>query len=108
MLRRGCCSKRVDAQRLCDALSVALEQDGSALLNDAEMHALLGGVSKLLEVVEGRSVDAITRETEQLSQASDAFAARRMNREVQRALTGQSVSQVLETGASDETALSSD
>ncbi|MGB2396647.1 MAG: Fe-S protein assembly chaperone HscA [Pseudomonadales bacterium] len=99
---------RVDAQRLCDALSVALEQDGSELLNDAEMLALLGGVSKLLEVVEGRSVDAITRETEQLSQASDAFAARRMNREVQRALTGQSVSQVLETGASDETALSSD
>jgi hypothetical protein len=43
-----------------------------------------------------------------LSQASDAFAARRMDREVQRALTGQSVNQVIEAAATDETALNSD
>ena len=99
---------RVDAQRLCDALSAALELDGPGLLNDEEMRVLQEGVSALVEVAEGNAVDAITRATEQLSQASDAFAARRMDREVQRALTGQSVNQVIEAAATDETALNSD
>ena len=98
----------MDAQRLCDALSAALELDGPGLLNDEEMRVLQEGVSALVEVAEGNAVDAITRATEQLSQASDAFAARRMDREVQRALTGQSVNQVIEAAATDETALNSD
>ncbi|MEJ6670087.1 MAG: Fe-S protein assembly chaperone HscA [Pseudomonadales bacterium] len=87
---------RVDAQRLVDALAAALQQDGAALLTDEEAQALQQGIKALETVIAGDQVHSISAATQKLSQASDDFAAKRMDQEVRRALTGQSLDAVLE------------
>ena len=81
---------RVDAERLVDALTMALEADGSLLTED-ERDGLESAMDKMRTVVAGGQTEAIRLETKALSEASDEFAARRMNREIRRALQGQSV-----------------
>ena len=81
---------RVDAERLVDALTMALEADGSLLTED-ERDGLESAMDKMRAVVAGGQTEAIRLETKALSEASDEFAARRMNREIRRALQGQSV-----------------
>ena len=81
---------RVDAERLVDALTMALEADGSLLTED-ERDRLESAMDKMRTVVAGGQTEAIRLETKALSEASDEFAARRMNREIRRALQGQSV-----------------
>jgi len=81
---------RVDAERLVDALTMALQADGSLLTED-ERDRLESAMDKMRTVVAGGQTEAIRLETKALSEASDEFAARRMNREIRRALQGQSV-----------------
>ncbi len=81
---------RVDAERLVDALTMALEADGSLLTED-ERDRLESAMDTMRTVVAGGQTEAIRLETKALSEASDEFAARRMNREIRRALQGQSV-----------------
>ena len=81
---------RVDAERLVDALTMALEADGSLLAED-ERDRLEIAMDTMRTVVAGGQTEAIRLETKALSEASDEFAARRMNREIRRALQGQSV-----------------
>ena len=81
---------RVDAERLVDALTMALEADGSLLTED-ERDGLESAMDTMRTAVAGGQTEAIRLETKALSEASDEFAARRMNREIRRALQGQSV-----------------
>jgi molecular chaperone HscA len=81
---------RVDARRLIDALEAALNEDAS-LLRSEEADALRQAVEALAMVETRDDVQAIKRQTKMLSEASDEFAARRMNREIRKALQGQSV-----------------
>jgi len=81
---------RVDARRLIDALEAALDEDAS-LLSSEEADALRQAVEALAMVETRDDVQAIKRQTKMLSEASDEFAARRMNREIRKALQGQSV-----------------
>jgi molecular chaperone HscA len=81
---------------LVDALAAALQQDGAALLTDEEAQALQQGIKALETVIAGDQVHSISAATQKLSQASDDFAAKRMDQEVRRALTGQSLDAVLE------------
>ena len=81
---------RVDAERLVDALTMALEADGSLLTED-ERGRLESAMDTMRTAVAGGQTEAIRLETKALSEASDEFAARRMNREIRRALQGQSV-----------------
>jgi molecular chaperone HscA len=81
---------RVDARRLIDALEAALNEDAS-LLRSEEADALRQAVEALAMVERADDVQAIKRQTKMLSEASDEFAARRMNREIRKALQGQSV-----------------
>ena len=81
---------RVDARRLIDALEAALDEDAS-LLSSEETDALRQAVEALAMVETRDDVQAIKRQTKMLSEASDEFAARRMNREIRKALQGQSV-----------------
>ncbi len=88
---------RLDAERLIEALSAALAQDGDALLSPIQREELNHGLEVLAKVASGADVDAIKAETEKLSQASDPFAAMRMDQEVRRALAGQALDEVLPT-----------
>lgn len=88
---------RLDAERLIEALSAALAQDGDALLSPIQREELNHGLEVLAKVASGTDVGAIKAETEKLSQASDPFAAMRMDQEVRRALAGQALDEVLPT-----------
>jgi len=88
---------RLDAERLIEALSAALAQDGDALLSPIQREELNHGLEVLAKVASGADVGAIKAETEKLSQASDPFAAMRMDQEVRRALAGQALDEVLPT-----------
>jgi len=85
--------QQVEAKRVLVALDVALQQDGE-LLNAEERQALVQAMNSLREVTEGSDADAIKQAIEKVDDASQEFAARRMDASVRRALKGQSIDQV--------------
>jgi molecular chaperone HscA len=72
-----------------------MQQDGPALLSPDETQTLQLGIQALEAALAGDQVQLISAETQNLSQASDDFAAKRMDQEVRKALTGQSLDGVL-------------
>ncbi|MBL8474500.1 MAG: Fe-S protein assembly chaperone HscA [Methyloversatilis sp.] len=87
---RALAEQKVDATRLIDATQTALAADGD-LLDGAERAAVDAAVRALAEVVEGDDTAALRAAVEMLGRATDEFAARRMNRGIQRALAGRSI-----------------
>lgn len=79
---------KVHGQRLVDALTSALAQDGEALLGPDDLELLQQGIAKLSELLKSDDIDAIQEGTQMLSQASDDFAALRMDATVKKALSG--------------------
>ncbi|AOF83834.1 Fe-S protein assembly chaperone HscA [Methyloversatilis sp. RAC08] len=87
---RALAEQKVDATRLIDATQTALAADGD-LLDDAERVAVDRAVRALAEVVGGDDTAALRAAVDVLGRATDEFAARRMNRGIQRALAGRSI-----------------
>ncbi|WP_306477836.1 Fe-S protein assembly chaperone HscA [Methyloversatilis sp.] len=87
---RALAEQKVDATRLIDATQTALAADGD-LLDGAERAAVDAAVRALAEVVEGNDTAALRAAVDVLGRATDEFAARRMNRGIQRALAGRSI-----------------
>ena len=85
---------QVDAQRLLEAISSALTEDGDLLEAD-ERHAVDQAVDRLRTSCGDTDLEALRDRTHALSEATESFAARRMDRAVQRALSGQSIDGVL-------------
>ena len=81
---------RVDAQRLVDATRSALAEDGS-LLAPEETADILEKISFLEKAVTTPHARAIKAATDALNRATEAFATRRMNAGVRRALEGKSI-----------------
>ncbi len=81
---------QVDAQRLLEAISSALAEDGDLLEAD-ERHAVDQAVDRLRTSCGGTDLQALRDRTHALSEVTESFAARRMDRAVQRALSGQSI-----------------
>ena len=84
---------RVDAQALLAATRTAMQLDRDLLSpeEDALIHA---GMAALAQAEQGADIDQIRNATDALTRQTDAFAARRMNRSIQRALSGQSVEHI--------------
>ncbi len=83
-----------DAESLAQAIEAALAQDG-ALLTAEEHEALAAQVQALREQTQGSSdTAALKAATAALNQASDPFAARRMDAGIRQALTGKSLQQL--------------
>ncbi|CAM3649955.1 Fe-S protein assembly chaperone HscA [Roseateles saccharophilus] len=80
---------RVEAERMILATRSALAADGD-LLPEAEREALEARLSALA-AMEG-DADAIDAAVKALAEATEGFAAERMNRSIARALTGRNVS----------------
>lgn len=78
----------VEAERLIDAIEVALGKD-SALLSSDEHQAILSQVSALKSLCQGHDHHAIHQASEALNHATETFAARRMDASVKQALAGQ-------------------
>lgn len=84
-----------DGEALLAALDAALADAPSlALLSAAEQAEIRGGMARLREALAAREQTAIAAANEKLQQASAAFASRRMNADIRRALAGRRVDEV--------------
>lgn len=86
--------QQVEADRLIEALTAALDADGDRLLTAEDLGALRQGIEQLKLVRQGEDPAPISTGIDVLSKASDEFAARRMDDGIRRALSGHSVDEV--------------
>jgi molecular chaperone HscA len=80
--------QQVEAERLIEALSVALDENGRELLSTEEFTVLQAAVAHLKMIHNQQGTDAIRNEIERVSQLSDFFAAKRMDSNIKKALSG--------------------
>jgi molecular chaperone HscA len=86
--------QQVEASRVNEALRAALAQDGQELLNSNEIQNIDEQLNHLSNVAKQNDVEAIKQAIEKVDAASQDFAARRMDKSINKALTGQSVDQI--------------
>ena len=87
--------QQVELSQLLESVQSALESDGDLLDNDerAQVDQVMQAGWAVLK--EGNATaDAVRQTVERLSQATDSFAARRMDRSIRRALSGRSLDEV--------------
>ena len=83
----------VEAESLTDAVNAALELD-SDLLDADELAQIQQDIADLQGRLKDGNAEDIRAAVAKLSRSTDNFAAKRMNRNIQRALTGQSVDDI--------------
>jgi molecular chaperone HscA len=93
MQARALVEARVDAERLIAATRSALAVDGD-LLDAAERDQLEQLMAVLALTATGTSAAQIEADTQALAQGTEAFAALRMNRGIQKALAGKKLEEV--------------
>ena len=81
---------KVEAQSLILAIQAALQQD-SHLLSETEHKVIEAQLHALEQLNQGQEADAIHQATESLNVATEAFAAKRMDASVSRALAGKNL-----------------
>ena len=81
---------KVEAQSLIFAIQAALQQD-SHLLNETERKGIEAQLHALEHLKQGQDADVIHQATEFLNVATEAFAAKRMDASVSRALAGKNL-----------------
>ena len=100
MLARKLGEARVEAEALLDGLQAAMMADGD-LLSANETDALQADMKNLETVMVTNQPEDIRDATEVLGKASEIFAARRMDRSIQKALQGVSLLE-LESDVAEE------
>ena len=93
MLARALKEQQVEAQSILDAVAAAIEADG-ALLTPEEYAAIAASQGALRNTLEGSDHRAIKAAIEALNHATEAFAARRMDASIKKALTGQKLADI--------------
>ena len=83
----------VEAESLTDAVNAALELDAD-LLDAEELAQIQQDIADLQGRLKDGNAEDIRAAVAKLSRSTDNFAAKRMNRNIQRALTGQSVDNI--------------
>ncbi|MGM0594554.1 MAG: Fe-S protein assembly chaperone HscA [Pseudomonadota bacterium] len=81
--------QQVEAERVLEALEVALVADGDKLLSADERAELERAMEHVRTLKEGSDEKAIKQAVDKLNADSSEFAARRMNASIQQALAGQ-------------------
>jgi molecular chaperone HscA len=87
---RGLIEARVDADRMWLATQSALQADGD-LLSAEERRHIENLMANTLEAKKLEDAPAVEAATEALAKGTEAFAAQRMNRGIQQALSGQHI-----------------
>jgi molecular chaperone HscA len=93
MQARALVEARVDADRMIAATRSALTADGD-LLEAAERESIESLMVSLAETAKADSASDIEAATEALAKGTEAFAALRMNRGIQQALSGKKLEEV--------------
>ncbi|MCL6269025.1 Fe-S protein assembly chaperone HscA [Sansalvadorimonas sp. 2012CJ34-2] len=88
---RNLLERRVEAERIIEAVQNALAIDGDILLSPEERAELAEQARHLAETTKSHDADLIAKTTEEVAKASEVFAARRMNAGIRAALSGQAV-----------------
>lgn len=90
---RRLAEQKVEAARVLESLTAALEEDAH-LLNEDEKMAIDRVVDTLIESVEGTDPVAIENAIKLLDKQTQDFAARRMDSSIRQALAGHSVDEI--------------
>jgi molecular chaperone HscA len=88
--------QQVDADGLLQALAVALQADGESLLTEVEQQRLQSDMELLQQSRDLGSVAEISAQIKRVGQASEDFAARRMDASIKKALAGKSLAELNE------------
>ncbi|MDH5435797.1 MAG: Fe-S protein assembly chaperone HscA [Gammaproteobacteria bacterium] len=80
--------KQVEADRVIEALTAAIEENGNELLSQQERATIDASMQHLVTVKAGEDVREIKKAIGELDKATQEFAARRMNVSINKALTG--------------------
>jgi molecular chaperone HscA len=86
--------QQVEAARVQENLQAALDIDGKALLEPAEIQNIDAGLAKLNEFAKGTDKEAIKAAIEQVDKLSETFAQKRMDQSIKSAFSGQSVDRI--------------
>lgn len=93
MRLRALREQQVEGRRLIESTVSALATD-SDLLNESELTTIREYVSELLTAVQGEDVALIEQCQKKLTQATEEFAARRMDKAIAEALSGKNVDEI--------------
>jgi molecular chaperone HscA len=93
MVARALRESRVEAERMGLATRAALAADGE-LLDEAERSSIEQLLGELSRIAAGEDHAAIDTAVERLAQGTEGFAAARMNRGIQAALTGRKLNEI--------------
>ncbi|WP_321908957.1 MULTISPECIES: Fe-S protein assembly chaperone HscA [unclassified Paraburkholderia] len=93
MRARALREAQVEAQRIIEATNAALGADGE-LLDEAERAQVDALIAALAQVAQGDDAGTIEAATKALSEGTDEFAARRMNKGIKRALAGKKLDEI--------------
>ncbi len=88
---------QVEAERVVEALSAALTEDGQTLLNNEEYSEIEQTIKELAKTAQDTQTRAIKLKIEQVDKITAAFAQRRMDASINKALTGQRVDDINES-----------
>jgi len=86
--------QQVDASRVLEAMHGALAEDGDELLSSSERQAIDHALTSLGLCAANNDVDAIKQAIDVVDKLSQDFAARRMDKSIQKALAGHSVDDI--------------
>jgi len=86
--------QQVEADRLLEAIAVAMQTDGERLLSAEEQQIVVMQMEALIETRNGDDHHAISKQIDVLAKATDEFAARRMDDSIKRALAGKAVDNI--------------
>ncbi len=95
MHTRALREEQVEAQAMILALEAALQQDGEKYLNQQEQHSLLNSIEHLKTALLQSDVASLRKKIEALNSASETFATRRMDDQIQKSLEGKKLEQLV-------------
>ncbi|MBF0784665.1 Fe-S protein assembly chaperone HscA [Muribacter muris] len=95
MEARQLAEQRVEADRVIDSVIIALREDGEALLSLDEFKQIEAELQNLINLKQGTDRFAIQQGIKTLDNATQVFAARRMNLSIQKALAGKAVDEII-------------
>lgn len=94
MAARARREQQIEAQRLLEATQTALASDGDALLTPFERAEIEHSMSLLEEVLHATDTQKLQQSQNDLNRLTTEFAARRMNRGIQQALSGRNIADI--------------
>jgi molecular chaperone HscA len=88
--------QKVEAERLLETLSAALDIDGDTLLTEIEHQRLQTYIEQVRNAYNDEDVTTLTEAIDVLNKEAEVFASRRMDATIKKALSGHSIDDIAE------------